>query len=68
MAFRAPHEIHTRRFGRNAGLGIALVVMIALTFALTVVKVTRGDPMRAFDHQVRPELLPKDAVEEPEGS
>ena len=67
MAFRPPHEIHTRRLGRNVGLALALVLMIGLTFALTVVKVTRGDPMRAFDHQVRPELLPKDTVENGEG-
>lgn len=64
MSFQPQHEIHTRRFGRNVGLGVVLVVMVGLVFALTVVKVTRGDTSRAFDHQVRPELLPKDAPDD----
>jgi hypothetical protein len=33
------------------------VAFVALVFGLTVVKVTRGDPMQGFDH-VRPELVP----------
>lgn len=45
MAIRADHEIHRRRFGRNLGVGLALVAFVALTFALTVVKVSRGDAM-----------------------
>jgi hypothetical protein len=32
-----------------------------LVFALTVVKVTQGEPMQAFDHVVRPELAPSEA-------
>jgi hypothetical protein len=56
MAFPKPHEIHTRRFGRNLGLGLVLGAFVALVFGLTVVKVTRGDPMQGFDHVVRPEL------------
>jgi hypothetical protein len=58
MAFRPDHEIHKRRFSRNLGLGLTLVAFVGLVFALTVVKVTRGDPMQAFDHVVRPELMP----------
>ncbi|HMO72604.1 MAG TPA: hypothetical protein PKC84_13360 [Paracoccaceae bacterium] len=58
MAFRPDHEIHRRRFSRNLGLGLTLVGFVVLVFALTVVKVTRGDPMQAFDHVLRPELLP----------
>jgi hypothetical protein len=58
--FRPPHEMHQRRFGRNLGVGLALAGLIAIVFALTVVKVTRGDPMQAYDHQVRPEILPVD--------
>lgn len=64
MAFREQHEMHRRRFGRNLGLGLVLVAFVALVFGLTVVKVTRGDPMQAFDHVVRPELAPADAAEE----
>lgn len=56
MSFRPDHELHQRRFSRNVGLGVTLVAFVALVFALTVVKVTRGDPMQGFDHTVRPEL------------
>ena len=52
------HEIHHRRRSRNVGLGLVLVAFIAVVFGLTVVKVTRGDPMQAFDHSVRPEMAP----------
>ncbi|MFZ1468855.1 MAG: hypothetical protein WAT09_07720 [Paracoccaceae bacterium] len=58
MAFPPQHELHKRRFGRNLGLGLLLAAFVGLVFALTVVKVTRGDPMQAFDHKVRPELVP----------
>jgi hypothetical protein len=60
--FRPAHEMHQRRFGRNLGLGLALAGLIGVVFALTVVKVTRGDPMQAYDHQVRPEMLPADSA------
>ncbi|MCU0815407.1 MAG: hypothetical protein MUF74_02685 [Cypionkella sp.] len=55
--FKPEHELHRRRFSRNLGLGLTLVAFICLVFALTVVKVTRGDPMQAFDHVVRPEMV-----------
>lgn len=42
MALHVEHEIHTRRFGRNLGLGLLLVGFVALMMALTVVKITRG--------------------------
>jgi hypothetical protein len=61
MGFPKPHEIHTRRFGRNLGLGLVLAGFVALVFALTVVKVSQGEPMRAFDHTPRPELVPEAA-------
>jgi hypothetical protein len=61
MALFRPHELHTRRFSRNLGLGLVLVGFVALVFALTVVKVTRGDPMQAFDHTYRPEMTPAPA-------
>lgn len=53
---RATHELHERRKSRNVGVGLTLLGFIAIVFALTVVKVTRGDPMQAFDHVVRPEM------------
>lgn len=49
MAFKPEHEIHKRRFSRNLGVGLALISFVALVFALTVVKVTRGDLMHAND-------------------
>jgi hypothetical protein len=61
MTFRPQHEIHTRRFGRNVGVAALLLAFVALVFALTVVKVTRGDPMKGFDHVVEPALLPDPA-------
>lgn len=50
MSFPPLHELHRRRFGRNLGVGLLLVAFVALVFALTVVKVTRGDPMQGYDH------------------
>ncbi|WP_050526638.1 hypothetical protein [Pseudorhodobacter aquimaris] len=58
MAFRAEHEMHKRRLGRNVGLGLVLVAFVALVFGLTVVKVMNLGEMQAFDHVVRPEMIP----------
>ena len=43
MAFRAEHEIHTRRKGRNVGVGLMLAGFVVLVLALTFTKVTSGD-------------------------
>ncbi|MDR9393553.1 hypothetical protein [Roseovarius sp. SYSU LYC5161] len=43
MALSKQHELHKRRFGRNLGLGLVLVALVALVFGLTVVKVTNED-------------------------
>jgi hypothetical protein len=63
MTFRPAHEIHKRRFSRNLGLGLTLAAFVALVFALTVVKVKRGDPMRGFDHTIEPSLVPQEKTE-----
>jgi hypothetical protein len=63
MTFRPEHELHRRRFSRNLGVGLTLAAFVALVFALTVVKVKRGDPMQAFDHVVQPQLVPKEQSE-----
>lgn len=55
--FRAECEIHRRRFGRNLGLGLVLGGFVVLVFALTVVKVTRGDPMQVRPYRA-PEMTP----------
>ena len=43
MSIIKQHEIHTRRYGRNVGVGLLLACFIVIIFGLTVVKVTRGD-------------------------
>jgi hypothetical protein len=48
MNFRREHELHTRRFSRNIGLGLVLAAFVALIFGLTVVKITEGDVARAI--------------------
>ncbi|MGL5009647.1 MAG: hypothetical protein ACRC6I_07165 [Paracoccaceae bacterium] len=63
MPFQVEHEIHKRRFGRNVGLGLTLVGFVGVVFALTVVKVTRGDPMQGFDHVMQPERAVPEASE-----
>lgn len=60
MAFPPLHDLHKRRFGRNVGLAITLLAFVALVFALTVVKVTRGGPTQGFDHVIRPEAVPQE--------
>lgn len=47
MAIHKEHEIHSRRFGRNLGLGLVLAAFVALVFGLTVVKVSRLDMPQA---------------------
>ena len=60
MTFRPDHELHKRRFSRNLGVGLTLGAFVLLVFALTVVKVKRGDPMQGYDHVVQPALTPKE--------
>ena len=55
---KATHELHQRRLSRNVGVALTLVFLIAVVFGLTVVKVTRGDSLQAYDHAVRPEMVP----------
>ncbi len=38
MSFPEQHELHKRRFGRNLGLGLALVALGVLIFGLTMAK------------------------------
>lgn len=60
MAFGKDHELHTRRFGRNLGLGLTLLAFVAVMFGLTVAKVTRDGPQERFDHVARPGLIPEE--------
>jgi len=60
MAFSKDHELHTRRFGRNLWLAIVLIALVGIVFGLTVVKVTSGNPMEAFDHTPRTNMIPQE--------
>ncbi|MGC1487073.1 MAG: hypothetical protein WA784_04700 [Albidovulum sp.] len=44
MAIHHEHELHSRRWGRNAGLGLVLLAFVALVFGLTLAKVSRQTP------------------------
>ena len=43
MGIRAEHEIHTRRKGRNVGIGLMLGAFVILIMVLTYVKITQTD-------------------------
>jgi hypothetical protein len=43
MTIRAEHEIHTRRKGRNVGVGMMLAGFVVLVMILTFVKITQID-------------------------
>ncbi|HBV55445.1 MAG TPA: hypothetical protein DEF12_10495 [Rhodobacteraceae bacterium] len=47
MSFREPHELHKRRGGLNIGVGVVLVLFVAVVFGLTIAKVsTNGFQMK----------------------
>ena len=43
MPIRAEHELHTRRRGRNLGVGLMLGAFVVLILAITFAKVTGDD-------------------------
>lgn len=50
------NDLYARRRSRNVGLGLTLGAVVALIFAVTIVKLTHGQSMEAFDHQYRSSL------------
>lgn len=61
MAIKVEHELHNRRKGRNFGVGLVLVGLVAIVFGLTVVKVLNLENIaqfERFDHVARPQLEP----------
>ena len=56
MELKATHELHQRRFSRNLGVALTLVGFAAVIFALTMVKISRGEALQGYDHAVRPGL------------
>jgi hypothetical protein len=57
VSFRPLHELHVRRLSRNVGLGLVLVGFVGLVFGLTIVKVSNGSKLEAYDHSSRPSLI-----------
>ncbi|KIN60286.1 Cytochrome C oxidase assembly protein [Sulfitobacter noctilucae] len=47
MGIRTEHELHSRRKGRNVGVGIMLAGFVVLIMLLTFVKITQTDFARA---------------------
>lgn len=58
MSFRAPHDLHKRRFGLNLGVGLVLAGFVAVVFGLTIAKVSVGG------FQARPDTAQSPATEE----
>ncbi|MBM1221566.1 hypothetical protein JQU17_11735 [Ponticoccus sp. SC2-23] len=61
MAIKVEHELHSRRKGRNLGVGLVLVGLVGIVFGLTVVKVLNLENIaqfERFDHVARPQLEP----------
>ncbi len=50
-------EINKRRSSTNIVLGLILAIFVMLIFSVTVVKLSNGDKMQAYDHVLRPEML-----------
>lgn len=50
-------EIRKRRSSTNITIGLILVIFVALIFSVTLVKLSNGDKMQAYDHVLRPEML-----------
>lgn len=63
MPITQPHEIHSRRLGRNIGVALCLVGFCAVVFGLTIAKVQQGASLEAHDHQPRASVLPLEESE-----
>ena len=50
-------EISKRRSSTNIILGLILATFVMLIFSVTVVKLSNGDKMQAYDHVLRPGML-----------
>jgi len=53
------HEIYNRRGNKNIWLGIIMGTFVVLVFFVTIVKLSNGASMQAFDHALRPEMVDK---------
>ena len=55
--FFQEHELHSRRRSRNMWIAGVLGAFVVLVFAITIVKLSSGHMLEAFDHAIRPSLL-----------
>lgn len=55
--FFQEHELHARRRSRNTWIAGVLGAFVLLVFAITIVKLSSGHMLEAFDHSIRPSLL-----------
>ena len=53
------HEIYNRRGRNNVWLGAFMGCLVVVIFSVTIVKLTNGSKMQAFDHTLRPEMVDK---------
>jgi len=57
MSFGKTHELHTRRAGRNLGVGVLLAGFVAIVFGLTLAKMNAYGPVEGYDHAPRQSLV-----------
>ncbi|QHQ35669.1 hypothetical protein [Algicella marina] len=52
--FKSPdeHEIYRRRGARNKAVGLCLIGVVSMIFAVTVVKLSAGVDIRGYDHTI----------------
>lgn len=56
------HEIYHRRGKNNFWLGMIMGCLVTVIFSVTIVKLTNGSKMQAFDHSLRPEMVESEPV------
>ncbi len=44
------HEIYKRRGGRNKAVGLCLLGVVVMIFAVTIAKLSAGVDIRGYDH------------------
>ena len=61
--FGVVRELKQSELNRNSGntkIGILLLVVVALIFSITIVKLKQGSLMQGYDHIIRQNMLEKD--------
>ncbi|MEJ6709840.1 MAG: cytochrome C oxidase assembly protein [Amylibacter sp.] len=62
MAIKTEHPLHNRRKRSNMMLGVVLGGFVALVFAITIVKMSNGESLEAYDHTTRYSIEPDAAL------